>query len=658
MQQQLSSFDIFVIKSEIQNLIGWHIEKIYQLTRSEILIRVKNIKTKEKEQIYIKNGQLICATKKQIKTPTKPTTFAMTLRKYLQNGIIAEISQHEFDRILKIKVSKKDGDYTLIIEFFSDGNIILLDPSDNIIIPLIRQSWAHRKVKGREEYSPPPSQINPFDLGKEKFSEMLKESNADLVRTLAVNINLSGKIAEEICIRADVDKKVKIENITEETIDETYNALTEFLELFKNEKFQPVLVKKDEEIIDFLPFKFKSYKECEFEEVESLSRNLDSFIKIKEEIVAKKESKNLKIIGKLDRQLKQQKEAVERLKKEIVEKKKQGDIIYLNYQGVENLLNEIKTALELKEKEDTIKEINSKDIVNKFEPTKNLLIVNLKDTSGKIFEIKLDFRKTVAENAEKAYKDNKKLKSKLNGARKSIKKTNEQIQIAKEKEAEEKIKAEEAEIDEKPQKTYWFERFRWFVSSQGNLIVGGRDAKTNELIVKKYLKEGDRYAHADIQGAPSIIIKSKGIGDEKLDIYEKTLEEACIFAASYSKAWKQFAEAQAYWVLPEQVSKTAQSGEFVPHGAFIIRGKRNYYRCTLELAAGVIQIDEDDKFMIGPVSSIKSKTNNYVIFRPGSIKKNDFAHSLAKRFDVKVDLVDRMIPSGGASIVESKGVNL
>ena len=205
---------------------------------------------------------------------------------------------------------------------------------------------------------------------------------------------------------------------------------------------------------------------------------------------------------------------------------------------------------------------------------------------------------------------------------------------------------------------FWFERYRWFISSDGNIVIGGKDVKTNEMVVKKYLKEGDRYAHADIQGAASIIIKSKGVDGKLLDVSDATLEEACIFAASFSKAWKQFAEAQAYWVLPEQVSKAAQSGEFVPKGAFIIRGKRNYHRCKLEVAVGIISIDEENKVMCGPVNSVKKRTDKYAIVVPGDTKKNDMAHKIAKAFDVGVDSVDRVLPPGGMTIIGSVGVKL
>jgi predicted ribosome quality control (RQC) complex YloA/Tae2 family protein len=319
------------------------------------------------------------------------------------------------------------------------------------------------------------------------------------------------------------------------------------------------------------------------------------------------------------------------------------------------LLNQIKDLLEKKEKKDEIEKINDKEIVDRFDPTQNLLLVDLKDTQGKTHKIKIDFRKSVSENAEKAYDYSKKLRNKLSGAEKSLKKTKEQIEIIKIKEKEEK---EKEVLPPKREKLFWFERYRWFISSDGNIVIGGKDIKTNELVVKKYLKENDRYAHAEIQGAPSIIIKSKGINDKKIEISEKTLKEACIFAASFSKAWKQFAEAQAYWVLPEQVSKTPQSGEFVPKGAFIIRGKRNYYNCKLELAVCVINIEDFKKIMCGPVEAVKYFSDRYVIIQPGEIKKIDFAHKLAKAFGVPVDSVDRVLPSGGATIVESVGIDL
>ena len=89
MKRKLSSFDLYVIVSELQEYIGYNIEKIYHISRSEIVIKIKNLKTKNKVSLYIKNSEYMSITNKQFETPLKPTTFAMTLRKYLTNGRIS-----------------------------------------------------------------------------------------------------------------------------------------------------------------------------------------------------------------------------------------------------------------------------------------------------------------------------------------------------------------------------------------------------------------------------------------------------------------------------------------------------------------------------------------------------------------------------------------
>lgn len=656
MIRSLSSFDIYVLIDELQEIVDDIVDKIYQLSRDEILIKVKNIKTKKKQNIYIRNGKFLTITNKNFSTPDRPSVFALTLRKYLMNGIISSIVQHEFDRVLKFNISKKEGEYTLVVELFSNGNIILVDPSKKIILPLIKQSWAHRKIKGREEYTPPPSQTNPFKLSKEKFAELIKNSSTDIVRTLAVSVNLSGIIAEEICNRANVDKKIAVKEINDKTINRVYKSLNNFLDIFKKKDFNPVFVKENNVIVDILPFEFKSFKSHNFEEINRFSKGLEFFIDKKEKVVKKEESKADENLGKLERQLTQQKDRILSLEEEIKRKKLEGDLIYLHYQDIEQILKDIKNVLNLKEKHIEIKKINEKKIVKKFVPDQKILIINLSDTKGQVFDVKINHRLSVADNAEKAYDENKKFKTKLSGAKKSLNKTLEEIQKVKEKKKIEDQKAVKKIV--KKEKYYWFERFRWFISSEGNIIVGGRDAKTNDIVVKKYLKEGDRYSHADVQGAPSIVIKSKNFQGIQIPISENTLGEACIFAASFSKAWKQFAEAQAYWVLPEQVSKSPQSGEFVPHGAFIIRGKRNYLRCKLEVAVGKIVLENTEKVMCGPVSAVRKYSKNFVVLVPGNITKTEIANKLSKIFDVNVDEIDRVLPSGGSQVVDSIGVKI
>lgn len=652
MQRGLASFDIYVIVSELQDLRGCFIEKIYQLSRDEILLKVQQKTANQKEAIYIRNGELFCRTQKPFETPERPSLFAMTLRKYILNGKISEITQHEFDRIIKIKVGRKEGDYTVVCELFSKGNIILLNPEGIIIRPLIKQEWSSRIIKSGEKYIPPPSQINPFHLTWQEFHDIISKSSKDLVRTLATSVNLSGLYAEELCARAKIDKKTKVKELGLESCKKLYDELQNLLSIFKEKTVHPMFVKQNDTIIDILPFPFESYTEYVFEPSQSFSKGLELLIS-KTDTIQPKETKQKKARERLQRQLTQQQELIEQFKKSITQKKLEADLIYMNYQACEKILQDIGDVLKQKEKNDAINKIRLNPMVKQFDPTANELVVVLSDGTKTPLDVALDFRKSVSENADRKYEDSKKIQEKLKGAEQAVAQTKQDLQTI------EKIDVVEKKNEVHHERQWWFERFRWFLSTEGNIVVAGRDASSNDTVVKKYLSDGDRYAHADIHGAPSCIIKSKGVNDEKLPISEKTLQEACLFAASYSRAWNQFATASAYWVLPEQVSKTPESGEFVPKGAFIIRGKRNYHRSKLEIAVGLITLGNQEKLMGGPISAVEKRAvKGYAILAPGATKKSTIAQKLAKAFQVSTDTVEKVLPPGDCTLLKTIGFDI
>jgi predicted ribosome quality control (RQC) complex YloA/Tae2 family protein len=651
MERGLASLDIYLIVSELQDLIGCYVEKIYQLSRSEILLRVQQKRANQKESLFIRNGELFCRTEKSFDAPEKPSLFAMTLRKYLLNGKISEVSQYEFDRIITLKIARKEGEYALVCELFSKGNIILCNPEGRIIRPLIKQEWSARLIKSGEMYTPPPPQMNPFTLTEQGFQEILTKSAKDLVRTLASTMNLSGLYAEELCVRAGVEKHMKSSELPAIAVKKLYEEFQGLLAVFQKRQTTPVLVKKNGILIDILPFPFQSYTEAHYERIERFSKGLEEFIALRK-TVQPQEAAHQKHLEKLQRQLLQQEDLIEGFKKTITQKKLEGDLLYLNYQPCATILQDITTVLKEKEKEEGIKRICQNPLVQQFDPTANELLVVLHDGNGNPVEVALDFRKTVSENAEMKYEESKKLQEKLKGANEAVLQTKQEFETLQDTKVVEKKKAV------KQTKQWWFERFRWFISTEGNIVVAGRDAASNDVVVKKYLSDGDRYAHADIHGAPSCVIKNKGVNDEPLPISEKTLEEACLFAASYSRAWNQFGEAQAYWVLPEQVSKTPQSGEYVPKGAFIIRGKRNYCRCPLEVAVGLVQIGKDEKLMGGPVVSVTARTARYAVLAPGVTKKSVIARGLAKVFQVSTDAVEKVLPPGDVTVVKTVGFEL
>ncbi|KAG4433677.1 hypothetical protein IFR05_010845 [Cadophora sp. M221] len=142
----------------------------------------------------------------------------------------------------------------------------------------------------------------------------------------------------------------------------------------------------------------------------------------------------------------------------------------------------------------------------------------------------------------------------------------------------------------------WFEKFTWFLSSDGYLVLAGKDSQQNEILYRKYLKKGDVYVHAEVQGAASVVIRNNHKTPDA-PIPPSTLSQAGTLAISCSSAWDSKAGMSAWWVNADQVSKSAPTGEFLPTGNFMISGKKNFLPpAALLLGFGVLfQISEDSK---------------------------------------------------------------
>ena len=207
----------------------------------------------------------------------------------------------------------------------------------------------------------------------------------------------------------------------------------------------------------------------------------------------------------------------------------------------------------------------------------------------------------------------------------------------------------------KTEKLEWFENYRWFITSDGEIAVGGKDARTNEMVVKKYLKNMDRYAHADIHGAPSVVVKNNGSFPSS-----ESMLEASSFSLAYSKAWgARVSSGHSFWVENDKVSKTPNTGEFLAKGSFVIRGKRNWNRnLEVELAIGVIDYKGSEKLMGAPLTVLEKNSKKYVVFRPGFVDRKIVAKKLSECFDKDRSEVERLLPSGCFEIKRMFGLEI
>ncbi|MFH1586414.1 MAG: NFACT RNA binding domain-containing protein [Candidatus Diapherotrites archaeon] len=264
----------------------------------------------------------------------------------------------------------------------------------------------------------------------------------------------------------------------------------------------------------------------------------------------------------------------------------------------------------------------------------------------------INLKKSLQENASLYFDAGKKSKRKLIGLEKALLSSEKRKSELEEKAA----RLGDAKAIMKRKKN-WFEKFHWCNSSDGFLIIGGRDAKSNEIVVKRHMEKDDLYFHAEIQGAPHVIVKADG-----KKVSEATKKEAAEFAAAFSKAWREKIPAiDVYSVSPEQVSKNAPSGEALGTGAFMIYGEREYFKKTaLAFATGLIE--EEGSFIVisGPESAVKKQTKHFLRLKQGPLEKGAAAKKIKQILERKIggknpvdlDEINSMLPNGGIEIRE------
>jgi predicted ribosome quality control (RQC) complex YloA/Tae2 family protein len=263
--------------------------------------------------------------------------------------------------------------------------------------------------------------------------------------------------------------------------------------------------------------------------------------------------------------------------------------------------------------------------------------------------VPLSTARSPRESAQDLFEEIKRHQSKLAGARAALAETE-----SRRSSATPRAPRSARSTESRRSKPHWFERFRWFVSSEGAIVIAGRDATTNDLLVRRNLKDGDRYVHADLHGAASVIVKHPAPGAPELS--DLTLREAGQWAVVFSKAWRAgLASASAFWVEPDQVSKSAASGEFVARGAWAIHGSKNVLRdLPMEIGLGTIDFEGDQLWSSAPPSALRARGALRVTLIPGEERDRAGVEvSLAAELGLSRDRLQSLLPAGGLAILRT-----
>ena len=629
---EFSNFDVFAIVKELDTILrNGTILNIYEIV--DLLI-IKINTNSGKKNLIIKKDSRINLTEYDYPIPSYPSQYISSLRKFLKNRKILKISQHQFDRIIIIELSDKGNQsWKFVIELFNKGNFLLLDQKNIIQIAKKYKKFRDRELLAKKEYFFPRSQGKNFlTLNKKELKDLFKNSDVEIVRDLSRNIHISGLYSEEICYRANINKRTYGKNLNDDEYEQLYGAFKKLRnQLLFGQINAQIVFDQHGNRISVIPFEIEILEDYEKKFFPSFNEAVDEyFSKIDSDVlISPKDQKIDDQIKTHEKILKNQQDYLEELKDRKEKYYKTGDLIYAKLNSIEKLRSVI---LEAKEKgyqweeintkleEAKMKNLNGTEFFDSVIPSTNQLLIKINNIN-----VYIDLKKSIGENANDIYSKGKKAEKKIKGTISAIAKTKEKINKLKlEREA---IKTEVDFLIKKPKKK-WYEKFRWFQSSNGFLVIGGRDASSNEVLFKKYLDQNDLVLHTNFAGSPLIIIKNP----ENREIPDTTIKEAADFVASYSRAWKEnWGVVDVFYVKPDQISKNPPSGEYLPKGSFMISGKKNFIKnAKTELAMGLDLVelegnkDEETKIfypklICGPIDVIEKQSYLIAVIIPSKM---------------------------------------
>jgi predicted ribosome quality control (RQC) complex YloA/Tae2 family protein len=689
-KRELTSIDLAALVGELNDYEGAKVDKAYLYGDDLLRLKLRDF-DRGRVELLVEVGETkrahVAVPEHVPDAPGRPPDFAKMLRNRLSGADFAGVSQYEFDRILSFEFEREDANTTIVAELFGQGNVAVCDETRHVVDSLDTVRLKSRTVAPGSRYGFPDSRVDPLDVEFEPFAARMRESDTDLVRTLATQLNLGGLYAEELCTRAGVEKTVAVDEATDEQLSRLYDALDRLASEVHERRFDPRIYLDDEgEPVDVTPFPLEEREGLESEAYERFNEALDDYfyrLETAEDEEGDESPEFDEEIAKKQRIIDQQEGAIEGFERQAEEERERAELVYANYELVDEVLTTVRNALEegrsWEEIESTFEEgaergIDAARAVTDFDPENAMVSVDLGEKSAA-----LDVRSGVEKNADRLYTEAKRIEGKKEGAEEAIAETREELEAVRERKAQ--WSAEDADDEEEPEEIdwlsrssipvrrseEWYEQFRWFHTSDGYLVIGGRNADENEALVKKYLDRGDRFFHTQAHGGPVTILKATGPSEpaKEVEFPESSVREAAQFAVSYSSVWKEgrFAD-DAYSVDPDQVSKTPESGEFIEKGGFVIRGDRTYHR-DVEVGVAVgITCEPQTRVIGGPPSAIVPRAETAVVLEPGRYAQNDMAKRIYRTFRERFndtafvrkvaspDLIQEFLAPGGSRMVD------
>jgi predicted ribosome quality control (RQC) complex YloA/Tae2 family protein len=632
----MSNLDVNVWVRGSKGIIGSRVDNVYALGESLYLkFRAGGVV----RYVVLEAGVRAHFTNRVSGLEEASRGFPLVVKKHVRDAKLLDVEQLGFDRVLRF--SFQDG-VELYVELLPRGFLVLA--RDGRVTAASRYAELRdRVVRPGVEYKPPPLQtLNPFTIGLEELASRVTVG-VDIVRGLIKGLGLPGEVAEEAVYRAGLNPNSNPRGLT---IGDYERLLGELKGLYEESLAgRGFLILRGSVPVEATPFKPRRFVDGVVVELSSFDEALDELFSARA-LTVEDPLRDERV--KLERSLAEARELEATYRAEAEARRREAEALAANYDLLERVVECARSMWRLRD-------LSSCKYVEEVDFNKGFYYVNL---GG--LKVKIHYGESVQDAIVRLYREAGELEAKARRAGKAVEEA-----LARLAELELKAKARSIALRAKARRVAWFERFRWTITSNGFLAIGGRDASQNESLVRRYLEDRDVFLHADIQGGSAVVLKTGGSEPQVED-----LEDAAVLAACYSKAWKAgFGSVDVYWVYGSQVSKSAPAGEYLRTGAFMVYGERNYIRnVKLQLALGVTLDNEGNPLVfVGSERVVRRVSIAYVILAPGDRGLDEAIHvkeELVRVVDeeskplvmaVEVDHIENMIPGRFRILKVSRG---
>ena len=630
----LAGIEITFLVREIASATdGYYVNNIYSINRNSILFKLHHPEKPDLFLVLSTSGMWLSAIKIEMMEENR---MVKRLRDDLLRMKISKIEQIGVERTAYFTFSGFGKEFVLICEFFGGGNILLCDSQLKILALLHSIEVRHRELKVGTTYIPPPEKgMNIFDINEKNFDDA-RAVTTPIVKWLGRTFGLPAKYAEQILKIAAIGFDTPAEQLTQDDVKKIVSTASTLTGRIVSGDHAPAIVKGDK---GFEVYPVMVEGEQDAEPVATFMEGLDKAL-----------SKSLLEQGRtaqsteIDKKIADLQSTIEEQDKALIQVREKSEAIAKVAKSLFELSATGATSITSAAAVESLRLHNSEVIKEKG-------ITYVKIGNEKV-QIKED--SSIPAIASTLYDESKKQAA----ATQYIINLREKNQLAVEKLRKQSTMAKDSVSFTQIRKKNWFERYRWFFTSDGLLAIGGRDSSSNSAIIRKHLGNGDKVFHAEIFGSPFFILKEVP-GDIPFD----SINEVAHATVCFSRAWREAMYGMsAYWINPEQVKKAAPSGQFLARGSFVLEGQKNFVKIgDLVLAVGILEREKQYMLVCGPPEPIKNSCICFAIIQPGGSEMPDVAKKLrtdfirlqediAKHFTI--DDYVRVLPAGTSHITE------